>query len=102
MEPLTKEDFFSGITILFISMLFVMALVSLNEYRCHEREMEEIHSNTLLLQEINSKIDKRESLDEAYRIHLGQCAFINRENITIDKRGYVKSKYKPDGLSEAL
>lgn len=94
MEPTTKQDLFNGLTLLFVFMMLLFAAMTIYFDRCHNKEM-------FLLEEINNKIDQREKRDSAHIAHIGECLWISRDNVSIDKRGFLKSNYLEDGLSQA-
>ena len=101
MEPLNKQTLDDAVYILIIGLVLLLGFTNVHTRWCHEKEMDEIHSNTLLLKEINYKIDKRSELDSAYHYHLTTCGYLDRRSMYVDGRGYIKSTYRPDALSQA-
>ena len=51
--------------------------------------------------EMHHRLKERDHLDSLYREHLDQCSFIERDDIGVDGRGYLYSKYQnnPNNLT---
>jgi len=86
MEQVTKQDLRDGLTILFVFILLLVTGLAMYMDRQHSEEM-------ILLEEINQKIDQRETLDSTYRDHLSKVMYLNKENMYVDNRGYLKTYY---------
>lgn len=70
----------------FILLLIILFFVVRSEKGINQR-----------LDSIEQRIDQREILDNAYREHLNECAFVSKQELRFDSRGYLYSTYKRRG-----
>ena len=89
-----KEDFETNLSskmvVLFICMFaFFLMTIYYTEYST-EKVIEEIQKNKI---EIIDHIEQRYHIDSLHRVHLENCAFINKNDISVNRRGYLYDAY---------
>jgi Pyruvate/2-oxoacid:ferredoxin oxidoreductase gamma subunit len=77
-----------------IGLVVVMITMIAQEQVNHDETMKKLD---LIEKKMEIMLKDRNALDEAYKEHLKECAFISKDEVKVDGMGYFYSSYRRAG-----
>jgi hypothetical protein len=77
-----------------MGLVVVMIALMAQEQVNHDETMKKLN---LIEKKMEIMLKDRNALDEAYKEHLKECAFVSKAEVKVDSRGYFYSSYRKSG-----
>ena len=77
-----------------MALTVVMIALFAQEQTNHAQTMKKLN---IIEKKMEIMLKERNELDSAYNEHLKECAFISKDEVLLDTRGYFYSSYKRHG-----